>query len=94
MQVKVHQDQCLLHTLDIGARLVDQGFAMADQSPEGRGLGSGAKTCPEKSKSMKLLNPLTINDVGLAPGNPFDGMRMQGKVLETYVSGTCIYKAS
>ncbi|MCP3882416.1 MAG: amidohydrolase family protein [Sulfitobacter sp.] len=25
---------------------------------------------------------------------PFDGMRMQGKVLETYVSGTCIYKAS
>jgi dihydroorotase len=25
---------------------------------------------------------------------PFDGMRMQGKVLETYVSGKCIYKAS
>ena len=25
---------------------------------------------------------------------PYDGSRMQGKVLETYVSGTCIYKAS
>ncbi len=25
---------------------------------------------------------------------PFDGMRMQGKVLQTYVAGTCIYKAS
>jgi dihydroorotase len=25
---------------------------------------------------------------------PYDGSRMQGKVLETYVSGTCIYKGS
>jgi dihydroorotase len=25
---------------------------------------------------------------------PFDGMRMQGKVLQTFVAGTCVYKES
>ena len=39
-----------------------------------------------------VLDRATLRSKSL--NTPFDGMRMQGKVLQTYVSGTCVYKAS
>lgn len=39
-----------------------------------------------------VLNRATLRSKSL--NTPFDGMRMQGKVLQTFVSGTCVYKAS
>ena len=84
----------------VHAELMDLPTALARVVVQpGATLGSaGGRLCAGAPADLVLFDadaPFVMDRATLrskSRNTPFDGMRMQGKVLRTYVAGTCVFK--
>src|SRR5450756_425125 len=66
VKLHVHLHESLLHMLYMGGRVFDHPFSMTQICPQLSDGGAGAKASAKKSVLVKLLQPLSIVDVGLS----------------------------
>src|SRR3990172_1942068 len=72
VELKVHEHQGLLHALDVGGGGLDELVAMPDQAAEGGHGRIGPEASAQEAKGVQLLDPLAVEDVGLASRNALD----------------------
>lgn len=66
MQLQVHLHQGLVHVLNMGGRIFDQTFLLAQIGAQGGDLGLRPETAPQKAIGMQLAQPTGVADIGLA----------------------------
>jgi hypothetical protein len=66
-QLHVHLGQCLLHVLDVLRLIADQHVTLAREHPQDTNLVLRPKRPREQPEAHQLLQPLTVEHVGLAP---------------------------
>jgi len=83
VELEVHEHHGPLHALDAGAGGLHELVAMAHQAAQGCDGGVGPEAPPQETKGVQLLDPLAIEDVGLAPGNSLDVSRVDQEDLDS-----------
>src|SRR3954471_3229513 len=69
LKLYVHLHESLLHMLYVGRRVFDHPLSKTQIGPQLSDLGAGVKASAKKSVLVKLLQPLSIVDVGLSTGH-------------------------
>ena len=91
----VHHVQGFLHMLDVRGTVADQHIPMADESAEGADIIGGAEGALKQAVGVELLDPLAVEDIGLATGNILDvtGVDqeyLKAALVEDFVDGNPI----
>lgn len=66
VELEVHLHQSLLHVLDMGSRILDQPFSLAQISKQRCDLCVGPKAPAQQAIGMQLAKPRRIANVGLS----------------------------
>jgi hypothetical protein len=82
VQLQVHLIQRLLNPLRICACRLHQAVAMAQQGTEGTDLLRRPERSLQQAHRMKILQPLAIGNIGLAPGHVLHMMSIDQAHLE------------
>ena len=83
VELEVHEHHRLLHALDVGGGGFDELVAMPHQGAEGGDRGVGPDAPTQQPKGVQLLEPLAVEDVGLAARDAFDGSGVHQQDLES-----------
>lgn len=78
----IHLHQRLRHVEDMGGAMLKELGAMAPQRTERHEVGGRTTRGREQPVTVAGLDPLTVQDVTLAPGNAFDGLGADEAALE------------
>lgn len=68
VELDVHLGQRLLHALDVGGAVADQGVALAQVAAQHAGLIIGAEGARKQAEGVELLEPLAVLHVARGPG--------------------------
>jgi len=69
--------------LDVGGAVADEHVPMADEGAEDADIISGAEGALEEAVSVELLDPLAVEDIGLAAGDVLDVSGVDEEDLKT-----------
>ena len=82
-ELEVHLLEGFLHVLNLAGAALNQVGPVADEGAQGADVFGGTEGGAEEAVGVKLLNPLAVEDVGLAAGDVLDVTRVDQVNLET-----------
>lgn len=83
VELEVHLGQRLLHALNHGGAIADEGVAVTDVAAQDADLVVGAEGGREQPEGVQLLQPLAVLDVALSRGDVLDVARVDEPHLES-----------
>jgi hypothetical protein len=82
MDLQIHLGQGLLHVLHVRRRHLHQTVAVTEEGTNDANSILGSKRGSQQPYRMEILQPLTIDDIALAPGNVPDMMSIHQAHLD------------
>jgi hypothetical protein len=82
-ELDVHHVQGFLHMLDVRGAVADQHASMADEGAEDADIIGGAEGALKQTVSVELLDPLAVENVGLATWDILDMAGVDQENLKT-----------
>jgi hypothetical protein len=69
VELEVHLLQAFMDVLDVLSAGAEEHGALAEETPQQDDIGGRAEGAVEQAEGVELLDPLTVEDVGLAAGD-------------------------